>query len=417
MAIKSKEELIKYLDSRRMRIAEDRKETQNVCLYLKSKYNIPIGVTSDIMCREGAAGYSRFIQFALFERISGNLKPEDFFTKQEIDFYSHQRYEEPKVEFPLRIQAIQITDDQYIGKISAQELMKYRDAQMINYNTNTQRTMKLVIRGETKQWKITLDNSAVKSIQNNMHDKTFISNTITLNMPEETDFSYDEDTCTLIIKEIKYFDILDGYHRYIAMSNEFNTDSSFDYPMELRIVCFPEYKAKQMIFQEDQKTKMKSLDSKYFDQTDNANKVIARLNGDPTCNLSGSLIMNGGIINPAELSVLIAQYWFRGQISKAEGKARVISVTKTLKESFNYLTETDSAYLEEWDYRTIAAAIYLIAKKIPKKDYQQLIPLLKKGSEELNKGFVINNKGTSRKLQNIYGKIIDEFYENNAYTN
>ena len=408
-AIKTNDELIKYLDDRRLVIAEDKNEVQKVCLLLKNKYNIPIGVTSDIICRKGADGFSRFILFALFEAITNRHKAEDFFTQQEIDFYSHQKYEEPKVSFPIKVRAVRIDENQFIGKISAKELMKFRDAQMINYNANTQRTMKLIIRGETKQWRITLDNSAVKSIQESMHDGTFISNTITLNMPETTDFGYDEETCTLYIRQIEHFDILDGYHRYIAMSNEYNSNPDFDYPMELRIVCFPEYKAKQMIFQEDQKTKMRALDSKFFDQTDNGNKVVARLNGDPTCNLSGLLDLNSGIIDPAELSVLISQYWFRGQISKAEWKIRVISVTKELKDKFNYLTEADPSYLKGYDYRTLATIIYLMAQDVPKEDYLELIPLLKHEAEKFAKGFVLNNKGTSRKLQNIFAKKLNEY--------
>ena len=412
---KSNEELVRYLNERRIKVAEDSKETKDVCLYMKNKYNVPIEVTSDLICRKGADEYSRFILYGILERIGGNLKTEDFFTQQEIDFYSHQKYEEPKISFPLRIRAVQIADNQFIGKISAKELMKLRDAQMINYNANTQRTMKLVIRGETKQWRITLDKGAVKSIQDSMREKTFISNTITLNMPEDTVYAYDDESCTLYIREIKYFDILDGYHRYIAMSNEYNTNRSFDYPMELRIVCFPEYKAKQMIFQEDQKTKMKALDSKYFDQTNSGNKVVARLNEDPTCNLSGLLVLNGGIINPAELSVLISQYWFRGQISKAETKIRIIEVTKNLKEKFNYITEEDPAYLKQWDYRTLAATVWLTTQEdVPLQDYLILIPILANESKQLSKGFVINRNGTSRKLQNLFIAKKEEFYAEKA---
>ena len=157
---------------------------------------------------------------------------------------------------------------------------------------------------------------------------------------------------------------------------------------------------------------MRALDSKFFDQTNNGNKVVARLNEDPTCNLSGLLNLNGGIINPAELSVLITQYWFRGQISKSDQKLKVISVSKDLKEKFNYLTEIDNKYLKSYDYRTLACVMYLMAQEqIPKEDYTTLIPLLRNDAEKLTKGFVIGNSGTSRKLQNLFNTTIENYYD------
>lgn len=63
-------------------------------------------------------------------------------------------------------------------------------------------------------------------------------------------------------------------HRYIAISDLSNLNEDFDYPMELRSTMFSESKAQQMIWQKDQKTKMRKIESDSLNQNNFANQVI-----------------------------------------------------------------------------------------------------------------------------------------------
>ena len=126
---------------------------------------------------------------------------------------------------------------------------------------------------------IAINNTAVDAIEHSMINETYIPNTITLNIADdsEADYEYDNDNHKLIIRSIKYFDIVDGYHRLRAMSLTSNKDESFDYPMELRIITFDESIAQQFIYQEDQKTKMSKVDSNSYNHSDAAVYICEKL--------------------------------------------------------------------------------------------------------------------------------------------
>lgn len=201
-----------------------------------------------------------------------------FFTPKEIKEYGKTTKTTGKNIFPIRWNMVQIGENQFIGKITCQELMRLRDMQLLNYNPEAQRPMKSIYCEGKELLVPTLNSKAVKQIAQSYLDSTYIPNTITLNIPIENSFEYDNGNNELIIYQLEHFDILDGYHRYRAMSDIYNLDGSFDYPMELRIVSFSDEEAKQFIYQEDQKTKMKKIDSDSFNQKSHANQIIQELN-------------------------------------------------------------------------------------------------------------------------------------------
>ena len=92
------------------------------------------------------------------------------------------------------------------------------------------------------------------------------------------------------------------------MSNIYNRDPGFDYEMELRVVCFNEDTAKQFIWQEDQKTKMRKMDSETFNQNSPANQVINLIN---QSGLYRNVIgRNNSVIDQGLASHLITKLWF-----------------------------------------------------------------------------------------------------------
>lgn len=107
--------------------------------------------------------------------------------------------------------------------------------------------------------------------------------------------------------------------------------------MEIRIVSFTEEKAKQFIYQKDQKTKMKQIDSAAMNQYSPANTVVTNLNTNPGSNLRG-MITKTGRIDPAFLGAVIGSYYF--------GEKRKYSVKETLdmlKKDINRLSKREDS--------------------------------------------------------------------------
>ena len=345
--------------------------------------SVPLDVSIDyITLRKDLSDVSVILLYALASAVQVNLS--SYFTHAEINSYSAQRWIETSVKFPLVFDMTKINDEQFIGKISVKTLMQFKDAQLINYNENAQRTMRHVVKGETEYYQISLNKEAVNAIVNSYTSDIYIPNTITLNLPEDSVYVYDEKKKQLVIKETSGLDILDGYHRYIAMSKVCRTNPDFDYDMELRIVQFSEDKAKRFIWQEDQKTKMRKIDSDALDTSKASNKVVERLNNNPSCLLSGQISRNNGIINAAELSNIIDMVFFKG-IKKSEEIRVIKKVTWDFLMAFETLDDMDPKINQtKWDKKFTFLIAYLI-KYDDVKNYKKYYEKLKK-DENIYKG-------------------------------
>ena len=146
-----------------------------------SEYNIPIDVSTDVLTtRVDVCDASTPLLYALLMTIDKNKSSlyfthtifnttngfkESSLSRDEIQKcfdaakdkdikYEHvafsynaekQVLKETKPSFPIKWDMVEVSDDQWIGKITVQDLMKLRDARLIKYNENTQRTLKRVI--------------------------------------------------------------------------------------------------------------------------------------------------------------------------------------------------------------------------------------------------------------------------------
>ena len=273
---------------------------------LKKSHNIPIEMTSDIITqRTDVRDVQDDILFTLALAIK-EIAVLDYFSTNEIMVYENYYYQVEDFKFPYTFESpmVEVREgEQYIGKITVKELMKLRNAQVINYNANTQRAMKKVVGNNFEYYKISLNRKAINQMMELYKRKEFIPNTITLNISPDIDFSYSSEG-KLKIKQETQFDILDGYHRYIAISNLFNIDPLFDYPMELRVMFMDAEDARQFIYQEDQKTKMLKVDSDAMNKDNIGNKIAKRFLGQ----LKGRYIAND-IINENVLSKIINVFY------------------------------------------------------------------------------------------------------------
>ena len=328
--IKSKEELSKFLEKRLDFYAVNKKHVETMTKYLVEKYNFKPGDASDLATQRASTDTeSNFICFCLTDALSkvdNRTKLEDWFTEKEINAFSKEQIHRDSLAFPVRIPAIQVSDDQWIGMCDCKFLMLLREAQMIYYNTNTQRTLQRVVRHGNESYRISINNVAVNDIKSAMQNGTYISDTI------------------LVLNSIDHFDIIDGFHRYKAMCSAVDNDAEFNYPMELRIVQYDETKAKQFIWQQDQKTKMKKLDSDSMNVSAPENITVERLNQNPMFNFHGEVNRSGGLIAFQDLAMVVKAVYFNG-VKKADERKVINSTVNELKEKINYISDADSELL------------------------------------------------------------------------
>lgn len=416
--LKDKKSLEQYLGEQCDRIVLDNDICKGIYAYANETYNIPKGILSDLITkRMEMSEVSEFVLFILLDSMNNVLRKDKeisgvdkFYTMQETQYYRKTKYKTEKIKFPLVIKMVQVADDQWIGKITVDLLMQLRQAQLINYNVNAQRTMQKIVRGDKESYKITLNQKAVGEIQNAFESNSFIPNTITLNIPMEidSDFYYDEESCSLVIKSLDHFDINDGYHRYIAACQTKDKNQNFDYPLELRIVNFTEDKAKQFIFQEDQKTKMRKVDSNSMNMNKAANIVVTRLNENVRFNLKGLVSRNEGIIPFGELAELVDYFYFR-DTKKEKEKSVTIQALKELTDNFNVLTEYKTDYLEhKMSYKTLLVIMFCFDYFKNSKDKTKMCEVIEKATKEIensdNKKF--NNKTPRKALMSEVEEIV-----------
>ena len=170
-------------------------ESQKWCLELYERYNIPVAMSTDILSqRKDISQFNEFILFAICDVIKPD-KIKEYFTDVEIKMFTGKKYEtEHSIFFhccraaflrssfllqAIKLHLIKIADDQYIGKITAQYLMQLREKQLINYNADTQRALRIMLKGGTKIARPYVDNKAVGEIEELYGSGNFIPNMIT----------------------------------------------------------------------------------------------------------------------------------------------------------------------------------------------------------------------------------------------
>lgn len=331
---------------------------RSVAYAVNEQYEIPLDICTDILTLRkplDAEDVSPYILFALLSKMD-HAKLAQFFQDDEIETLSSQKYRVEPVKFPLVWNMIQITSQQWIGKIDVKDLMKLRDAQLIVYNENAQRTLKRMIHGDTEYYAINLNKRAVHAIMQLMKDGVYVPNTLTLNLSDDSCCIYDEERGKLIIHEGAKFDILDGYHRYVAMSNLYNQDATWNQEMELRVVVFPEERARQFIWQEDQKTKMAKVDSNSFNTQTSTTDVLNIVSP----KLPHGLLNKGGssIIDYACMFACVDTLYINaGAVRQNSHKTQVAN------EIVDYLNQLNDECPEVFDkslsFKAIACMMYL----------------------------------------------------------
>lgn len=363
---------------------------------LDARYNIPAaiaGVYFNQMRQFDEA--SDYLVFCFMSILNPNGVGK-IFTPKEIKIYSAMKYGLDKIKFPYVFKdMVQVAEDQWIGKTTLQELMRFRNSSLINYNEETQRPMTAVVNGDEISFKITVNKKAVEKIAESIMKGTYVPDDITINIPEENVVEYDDGE--LIIPELGHMDILDGYHRWVAMSRINNIKPTFDYPMEIRITHFATEKARYYIYQKEQKTRMKKESIRLYNQYDPGLLVCNKMNQNASFDLNGKIGTGKGMIPISDFARVINTFYFTG--GKAE-MVEIVRVAKEIIEKFNSLIESDESYFGmEYDFKTLYAIVFAF---INEKDIKKLPMTVKRMIKEIKKVETTNRN----KLNNILGKLV-----------
>lgn len=395
----------------------DKKQRQQICKDAFAEYNIPMDITADILVgRRDVKEFPPKILFGIINTISPS-KIQEYFTPEEIRTLSNIELEIKEAKLPYVFEdVIQITDDQWVGRIDVKALMDLRDRQMINYKENSQRVMQHLISGGIETLRIFVNKTAVKLIANLMKSGRYIPDDITLNIPDgdpdgESEFKYDEKRHRLTVTKLpnSKFDILDGYHRYLGMSQVYNEDNNFNYPMEIRVTNFQLSKAQQFVFQKDQKTKMKKVEADSYDQYSVVNRIVSLINGDPLCYLQGRIGRGAENISSVDMAILLKRMIIPDNIKPENEGKYIISVKQDLVQKFNALVEQKPELVDaKWSDAMLFSALYIFANDIPVKEYGQVFDELLAELADV-KVFTTSKRAVNKKALSTADNIIERW--------
>lgn len=388
----------KYLNN----IGGDRGRVDEVVGNLKEKYNLPQEISRGIIYGNRFLGdYNELICYWITSEIAPSLVTE-FFTNTEIKNFPTQRYEDDDNILPLKIPALQLADDQWIATISIQEMMKLRKASLIHYNADTQRALRVLVKGEDVMLVPFVNPNAVRKMTELFEAGKFIPNVITFNInqdDENAEFTYRNGV--LEINNITAFDIVDGYNRFKMFERVYDKNPSVEFTSGLMIVNFSVSKAKQFIHQEDQKTHMRRIDSDSYNQADNYNIIMERVNNDINCNLQGEINNGNGLI---QFSVAVRSLKC-GMNEQQLTQKDVVRNKVAIVEKLNCITDQKIELLErKWfDYEIGIIFFYIMTKS--DKEILMLLQRLSSNKEaqtEIAKA--IRQKKSKRQLRAVLEK-------------
>ena len=374
---RSRQELEEYAEKlfAKSEVIKDRASRRNLYDELMDHFGLEVSVVDDMITFK--RDIKEFTSFQIFCVIwfLDRKSLSKFFTEAEINALSKEKIEKETVDFPLILDPmVAITDDQWIGRVTLQTLMRWRNAQLLNYDENEQRALRRVKFGNVEVFKPYVNAKSVSEIRNAMESGSYIPDTITLNMGDGSEYDFSNGKLTIYSLANNMFNLDDGYHRYLAMSQIHDFDKEFDFPMELRIVNFENSKATSFIFQQDQKTKMKKVVSDSYDVNAIQNKVATRLNNDRLgCNITGMIGRNSAAIDMGAFAKLIAYFFIREKPKKDEEMKYVIKLQNELTEKFNVLTTQDPIFLEKYSDEMLVTTMYVFASDIQPDDYAESI--------------------------------------------
>lgn len=336
------------------KLGKDDKLSRKFIVKMGKEYGIAPGRTSSLMgdmVGNDPMSQRELLLFAK-ELIPGfDNRANNHFTPKEQERLLKISDPKPKAVFPIEfLNTLQINDEQYLTLISTQTIIQYDEWQILSYNLATQRNPKIVRTEDGKEHqRININRRSVKEIKNLILEGHFIPNAMTWNVRQEEGedaWDYNEETNTFVLK-MNGFDIIDGYHRHMAIQQALKEKKNLNILFPLYIVVFDEDKAKSYIAQEDKRNKIDSNYSKALDVNRFENRVIRMLNEDPACYFYNQFFTHGdGKINYGRAVTTLCSLFKTQYNRKSFGEAR--NLKRYIMTNINDLLDTKTEFQKDF---------------------------------------------------------------------
>ena len=326
-----------------------------------------------------------------------DFKIKDIFTDKEIQKYSKSKFENvTETIYPISFKVLKISDDQWLSTISSKKLFELYKNQIINYNKNTQRPLKEVTKHGVKTYKINKNKQSVNDIKEDLKKGLFIPNCLTFNINMDNpsnEYYVDEENGELVL-ENGQFDLIDGFHRYSAITELLLENPDIEFNFGIWIMNFDENKSCRFIAQEDKRNKINKTYTKSLDALNGDNfssRIIQVLNENNNSPFKGKLTRyNDSNINYDDVVITINDNF------KCNTRMEANRLSENIIKSFEIL-EDDNIDITNLNSNEIIVSLVgislLLSNEIEDKTFVSKVKTYINSNNTLN---------TNRKIINYY---------------
>ena len=326
-----------------------------------------------------------------------DFKIKDIFTDKEIQKYSKSKFENvTETIYPISFKVLKISDDQWLSTISSKKLFELYKNQIINYNKNTQRPLKEVTKHGIKTYKINKNKQSVNAIKEDLKKGLFIPNCLTFNINMDNpsnEYYVDEENGELVL-ENGQFDLIDGFHRYSAITELLLENPDIKFNFGIWIMNFDENKSCRFIAQEDKRNKINKTYTKSLDALNGDNfssRIVQVLNENNNSPFKGKLTRyNDSNINYDDIVITINDNF------KCSTRMEANRLSENIIKSFEIL-EDDNIDITNLNSNEIIVSLVgislLLSNEIEDKTFVSKVKTYINSNNTLN---------TNRKIINYY---------------
>jgi hypothetical protein len=271
------------------------------------------------------------------------VNPVVYFSTKEIKNIAKFKFiKEVKLGLPIEYErTLQGSEKDYVAVVSRRLIVKHINDDVWEYNFLTQRNpVKKLMKNGTVKLIPKVNRRNVREIKEMLKDGTFLPDSpITINIfhDGEDQITYNEDDWTLLIESATQMDVMDGYHRIVALQEYFEENP--DAPDGYLYVSFRNYDLEQAqsylgqlnsfsTFSRSHTRKLKSRDfsDKIVKELESKSVLNGRIAGDTAVKLKFNEITNFAVLAES----------IKESFAPQDAKDKIV-VTQFLVTYFDYL--------------------------------------------------------------------------------
>lgn len=228
------------------------------------------------------------------------LNPERYYFPEELNRINNFKITKSNSKFPIIFENVTKIGDGYVMALSLQQLKDLHERYVIDYNEEAQRSHVFSEYKNSIIEKIDLDTVSREQITQKMLEGEYKTDFISLNVLDNADFRpeflyYNEEERNLTIFNGK-IEILDGFHRYMAMVGLYDEDPNLNFEIGLKITNYNLEDAKDAVEQYDKQRKLNLEQVKSLKKNDYGNIITDSLNKDSLSMLRSKIVKSEALI-------------------------------------------------------------------------------------------------------------------------